>query len=55
VNILKQLQKKLREYQCTYYLEDGSRPLKCKDCERCKDKDECNHNQKYYNRIKGEC
>jgi len=45
---VKAIAKNLKEYQCTYYLEDGSRPLKCKDCERCYQKDECNHNQKYY-------
>jgi hypothetical protein len=35
---------------CTYYLEDGSRPLKTKDCAVCEWSDECNHNQKYYNK-----
>ena len=36
---IKATAKNLKEYQCTYYLEDGSRPLKIKDCERCKEKD----------------
>jgi len=40
----------LNMYQCTYYLEDGSRPLKVKNCEKCNDRNECNHNQKYYDK-----
>jgi len=34
---------------CTYYLEDGSRPYKIRDCMDCNEKG-CNHNQKYYNK-----
>jgi len=48
---IKATAKNLREYQCTYYLEDGSRPLKCKDCEKCDDKDGCTHNEKYYKNV----
>ncbi|MDP4224769.1 MAG: hypothetical protein Q8910_00165 [Bacteroidota bacterium] len=39
----------LETNQCTYYLEDGSRPLKVRDCEKCLNNGMCNHNQKYYN------
>lgn len=38
-------------YQCTYYLEDGTRPHKTKSCSECEGKKECNHNQKYYERC----
>jgi hypothetical protein len=31
---------------CTYYLEDGSRPYKTRDCNNCDICNECNHNQK---------
>lgn len=41
-------EKELKKLQCTYYLEDGSRPLKTKDCKKCKDRNDCTHNQKYY-------
>lgn len=34
--------------ECHYYLEDGSRPLKQRDCENCEYGDNCNHHQKYY-------
>jgi len=40
--------KNLIEHQCTYYLEDRSRPLKIKGCKKCEVRDECNHNEKYY-------
>jgi len=43
--------KNLIEHQCTYYLEDGSRPLKIRDCKKCENKDECRHNQKYYEKV----
>jgi hypothetical protein len=42
-------EKEVEMLQCTYYLEDGSRPLKTRDCKKCKDSEECCHNQKYYN------
>lgn len=41
-------EKELKKWQCTYYLEDGNRPFKTKDCTKCDPKGECNHNQKYY-------
>ena len=33
---------------CAYYLEDGSRPYKKRDCADCNEEG-CSHNQKYYN------
>jgi hypothetical protein len=43
---IKATESNLVNWQCTYYLEDGSRPLKTNDCKICEWKDECNHNQK---------
>jgi len=42
----------LTVYQCFYYLEDGSRPLKTLDCKKCKRqyRGGCNHDQKYYDK-----
>ena len=37
---------------CTYYLEDGTRPYKIRDCKKCNaSKYGCNHNQKYYDKA----
>jgi len=44
------IESNLINWQCIYYLEDGSRPLKTRDCKICVWKDECNHNQKYYDK-----
>lgn len=38
----------LKDCQCTYYNEDGARPLKVKDCKKCIGNIGCYHNQKYY-------
>jgi hypothetical protein len=39
------------KWQCTYYLEDGSRPFKKKNCKGCLIEERCNHNQKFYDKT----
>jgi hypothetical protein len=36
--------------ECDYYVEDGSRPLKKRDCYKCELSYGCNHHQKYYDK-----
>jgi len=36
--------------ECQYYLNNGNRPLKNRNCKVCEWSDGCNHNQKYYNK-----
>lgn len=47
-NFVRAISEIINMYQCTYYLEDGSRPFKVKECKKCEERKECSHNQKYY-------